>query len=192
LSKHGVLTLTALSSPTTDFFRKLPGYDTLRLLLAARTILVEGPSDELVVQKAYHQAYGKLPLEDGIDVIAVGALSFKRFLEIGSMLKLRISVVTDNDGDIAALREKYKDYLAGQHPSIELWFDTDETCITLEPQLLKANSRDLLNKVFGTKYASDEALLAFMKRNKTDCALKVFTTTQVLQMPEYIQLAIHA
>jgi putative ATP-dependent endonuclease of the OLD family len=190
LSSHGVLTLTALSSPTTHYFMKLPGYDTLRLLLSARTILVEGPSDELIVQKAYREAHGRLPLEDGVDVIAVGALAFKRFLEIGAKLKLRMCVVTDNDGDVAALREKYKDYLNAQHPTITICFDEDETCTTLEPQLLKANSRAILNRVFGTAHASDEDLLAYMKRNKTDCALKVLTTIEALGTPDYIRRAI--
>jgi hypothetical protein len=182
LSSHGVLTLKDLSSPTTNYFMKLPGYDTLRLLLSARTILVEGPSDELIVQKAYREVHGKLPLDDGVDVIAVGSLAFKRFLEIGAMLKQRMCVVTDNDGDVAALREKYKDYLGGQHPTITICFDEDETCNTLEPQLLKANPRVKLNEVFGTTHRTDEALLAYMKNNKTDCALKVLTTTEALTL----------
>jgi ABC-type cobalamin/Fe3+-siderophores transport system ATPase subunit len=192
LSSHGVLTLKDLSSPTTNYFMKLPGYDTLRLLLSARTILVEGPSDELIVQKAYREVHGKLPLDDGVDVIAVGSLAFKRFLEIGAMLKQRMCVVTDNDGDVAALREKYKDYLGGQHPTITICFDEDETCNTLEPQLLKANPRVKLNEVFGTTHRTDEALLAYMKNNKTDCALKVLTTTEALSFPEYIRRATQA
>jgi predicted ATP-dependent endonuclease of OLD family len=36
-----------------NILNKLPGYDTLRLILCNKAILVEGPSDELIVQKAY-------------------------------------------------------------------------------------------------------------------------------------------
>ena len=97
--------------PTFGTRPKLSGYDTLRLILADKAILVEGPSDELVVQKAYKQKHGKLPLENGVDVISVRGLSFKRFLEIGKLLELDIRVVTDNDGKLDALKEKYKDYL---------------------------------------------------------------------------------
>lgn len=129
-------------------------------------------------------------MQDGVDVIAVGSLAFKRFLEIGSMLKLQMCVVTDNDGDVAALREKYKNYLAGQHPTITIFFDEDETFKTLEPQLLKANSRDRLNAVFGTAHETDDALLAYMKINKTDCALRLFTTDKAVTIPEYIRRAI--
>lgn len=52
-----------------DFFHKLPGYDTLRLVLSQKSILVEGDADELVVQRAYMDANGgRLPIDDEIDV----------------------------------------------------------------------------------------------------------------------------
>lgn len=43
----------ACDSATFRFFKKLPGYSTLRFLLCRAAILVEGDSDELVVQRAY-------------------------------------------------------------------------------------------------------------------------------------------
>jgi putative ATP-dependent endonuclease of the OLD family len=58
-------TLKDLSPDTQKYFKALPGYDTLRVLLAERTFLVEGPSDELIVQKAYLKEHGKLPIENG-------------------------------------------------------------------------------------------------------------------------------
>ncbi len=61
--------LRDLPAETLDYFKKLSGYDTLRLVLAERAILVEGPSDDLIVQRAYRDAHGKLPIEDGVDVI---------------------------------------------------------------------------------------------------------------------------
>lgn len=45
--------MTVLTPDTYSYFKKLPGYDTLRLILAHRVILVEGPSDDLIVQHAY-------------------------------------------------------------------------------------------------------------------------------------------
>jgi predicted ATP-dependent endonuclease of OLD family len=67
------------------------------MILAKRTILVEGPSDELIVQKAFKAKHGTLPLEAGIEVISVYSLAFKRFLEIARALTLDTRVVTDND-----------------------------------------------------------------------------------------------
>ena len=48
LSKAGGMRLGTLDGDTQDYFRKLSGYDTLRLILAKSVILVEGPSDSAV------------------------------------------------------------------------------------------------------------------------------------------------
>lgn len=182
--------LTQLTPDTKNYFMKLPGYDTLRLILSKRSILVEGPSDELIVQRAYKDKHGKLPLADGVDVIAVGSLAFKRFLEIAVLLHLNVSVVTDNDGKVEGIREKYADYLNGDHLNIRVYYDTDSDYCTLEPQLLKSNSLDALNAIFGKTYEDASALLKYMDGNKTDCALKIFETTKSWSPPGYIANAI--
>ncbi len=179
-----------LPPDTKDYFMKLPGYDTLRLILSKRCILVEGPSDELIVQRAYKDKHGKLPLEDGVDVISVGALAFKRFLAIAEPLTLDVRVVTDNDGNVTALKNKYAHYLDGTIPKVQICFDPDEACPSLEPQLLKSNSLDTLNVILGTEHTDSVSLLQYMKSNKTDCALKLFETTQPWTTPAYITNAI--
>ena len=182
--------LTRLTPDTKKYFMKLPGYDTLRMILSKRSILVEGPSDELIVQRAYKDKHGKLPLEDGVDVIAVGSLAFKRFLEIAVLLRSDVRVVTDNDGDVAGLQAKYVEYLDGKQPQIKVCYDNDVGCKTLEPQLLKANHRDALNAIFGKTYKDDTALLKYMNGNKTDCALRMFETAETWATPGYIANAI--
>ncbi len=182
--------LTGLPPDTKDYFMKLPGYDTLRLILSQRSMLVEGPSDELIVQRAYKDKHGKLPLEDGVDVISVGSLAFKRFLDIATLLNLDVRVVTDNDRDVAALKAKYSTYLNATNSSIRIFYDDDESCHTLEPQLLKANSLDVLNSILGTTYGCAPALLKYMDQNKTDCALSMFKTKQKWASPEYIKHAV--
>ena len=99
------LPLNRLDDQTLDFFKKLPGYDTLRLVLARAAILVEGPSDELIVQLAYRQKHNKLPIEEGIDVISVGS-GFLRFLVLACAIGKPVLVLTDNDGDPESLRKK--------------------------------------------------------------------------------------
>lgn len=182
--------LMELASETKDYFMKLPGYDTLRLILSKRCILVEGPSDELIVQRAYRDKYGKLPLEDGIDVFSIGALAFNRFLEIAERLNLDVRVVTDNDGDVQALKTKYAPYLDGGGSKVRICYDTDETCQTLESQLLKSNSLDTLNAILGKKFTENYTLLKYMKNNKTDCALKFFEAKQTWNAPAYIANAL--
>ena len=76
-----------------DLLNQLPGYDTLRMILSKKSILVEGPSDELIIQKAYFDKYDKLPISDDIDVISLKGLSFLRFLEIAEVLNNKVTVV---------------------------------------------------------------------------------------------------
>ncbi|MCK4340403.1 MAG: AAA family ATPase [Phycisphaerae bacterium] len=185
------ISLSDLDSKTTKYFMKLPGYDTLRLILAKRSILVEGPSDELIVQRAYRDRRGVLPLERGVDVISVGT-AFKRFLEIAALLKLNVCAVMDNDGKVANLKERYTAYIDGTHETVELCYDEDGSCPTLEPQLLKVNSLELINTILDTRYGTDERLIAHMtdRKNKTECALRFFETNEVWTAPEYILRAI--
>jgi putative ATP-dependent endonuclease of the OLD family len=184
---HGV-PITELPSDTVDYFRKLPGYDTLRLVLAKCAILVEGPSDELVIQRAYRDTHsGRLPIEDGIDVISVRGLQAKRFLDIAVPLGKPVVVVNDNDGDIATIIAKYSDY--DLHDFVRICIgEGDER--TLEPQMLAANGLAVMNKVLGKDYTSKDDLLTHMKNNKTACALAVFDSLVPIAMPQYIRDAV--
>ncbi len=187
-SDRQAMTLKELDPDTQNYFLKLPGYDTLRLILSKRAILVEGPSDELIVQKAFLMLNKKRPIENGVDVISVGSLAFKRFLEIAKILKRGVDVVTDNDGDVAKLNEKYKDFVG--YPHIRICFDKDENAPTLENQLLKSNTLELINSILGKSFGTKEELLNYMRLNKTDSALKLFETRKPWKVPEYIQRAV--
>lgn len=203
LNNHKTLRLSSLNKNTKEFFEKIAGYDTLRLILCKKAILVEGDSDELIIQKAYMKNHdGRLPIEDGIDVISTG-VTFLRFLEIADILKKPTVIVTDNDGDIDAIDKKYKNYIGDQQkPHIKIcvdrYVDTEPqemdgekyNCNTLEPKLLKVNSLDVLNRVFGTKHKSEDKLRSYMKRNKTECAFKIYNSEEEVVYPDYILEAI--
>lgn len=64
-----------------------------QLLLANQIILVEGPADELIIQRAYRDNFGKLPIEDGVDVMSVGGVAFKRYCELARLINKRIVIV---------------------------------------------------------------------------------------------------
>lgn len=181
--------LTDLKDGTTqDYFMKLPGHDTLRLILAKRSILVEGPSDELVVQRAYQKKHGKMPLEDGVDVISVNSLAFKRFLEIAKLLDKMTDVVTDNDGNVAAVTAKYANYADVDFIAIQ--YDDDESARTLEPQLVKKNGLAVINAVLDQTFTDEAAATAYMIAHKTDTALKFFESTVDWTAPDYIARAV--
>lgn len=203
LNNHTITRITELSSA--EFFSKIAGYDTLRLILCKRAILVEGDSDELVVQKAYMDTHdGKLPIQDQVDVISVGT-SFLRFLELVDKLQIKVAVVTDNDGDISAVEEKYSDFLGEKAKSyIRICYDktvdggpltiggAPYNYNTLEPKMLKVNGNNvaLFNAIFGTEYSSLDDLRKYMKHHKTDCALAIFKSDTHIAFPDYIMEAI--
>lgn len=203
LENQKIARITELLSA--EFFKKVSGYDTLRLILCKKAILVEGDSDELVVQKAYQsQNNGRLPIEDQIDVISVGT-SFLRFLELADALKLSVAVVTDNDGDVAGLEKKYADYIKeNKKDKITICYDQVEDTgtlkigekpynyNTLEPKILKANGNNitLFNSILGTDYSTIEDLQKYMKHHKTETALAIFNTDEKVVFPAYIMEAI--
>ncbi|PPJ47325.1 ATP-dependent endonuclease [Rhizobium sp. KAs_5_22] len=188
-SRGDSMRLTDLKDTSTqDYFMKLPGHDTLRLILARRSILVEGPSDELVVQRAYVKKHGRMPLEEGVDVISVNSLAFKRFLEIAVILKKKVDVVTDNDGSVASVKAKYAKYLGSDIVSIH--YDEDEKATTLEPQLFNKNGLGTINAILGKEFANKEDALNYMRNNKAETALRFFETTVDWSPPDYIARAI--
>lgn len=191
--------LADLSPETLRFFRKLPGYDTLRLVLSKAAILVEGPSDELIVQLAYRQTHNsRLPIEDGIDVISVGS-GFLRFLEIAKSIRKRVLVLTDNDGDTAALDKKYADFSSVDYVHlgyVRKEFEPDDpndvdpdkklNWNTLEAEMLRANDLERLEDILGRKGDCNASLLKYMEGNKTDTALALFDAGEKVGIPEYI------
>lgn len=195
--------LNDLSVDTQEFFEKMSGYDTLRYLLCRKAILVEGASDELVIQKAYQVRHeGHLPIEDGVEVISVG-VAFLRFLELADLLKKFTVVVTDNDGDIESIYEKYMNYIGKRRKSyakicVDEVIDSGTLMIgksafnynTLEPKLLKANSLARLNDILGTDYTNEDDLRKYMKHHKTECALSIFKTDLDINFPDYIWEAV--
>ncbi|MDR6624844.1 AAA family ATPase [Caulobacter segnis] len=191
LHNGSTTSLNRLPPETEKYFKKLSGYDTLRIILAERSILVEGPSDELIVQRAYRAKHGHPPADDGVDIINVRGLSFPRFLDIAKELGKSVCVVTDNDGDYQGkIVERYRPY--DDCKTIAIHADADEDARTLELQIVKCNKLEILNKILGTAHADKTALGEFMVKNenKTESALKIFESDEEIVYPKYIQDAL--
>jgi putative ATP-dependent endonuclease of OLD family len=131
-------------------------------------------------------------------------LSFNRYIEIGEKLDKRIAVVTDNDGRSEILKLRYEKYFDKPNLLIQVFFDTDDDYNTLEPQLVKSNGLEKVNKIIDQKfkitsgknvagdykYKTQQELLSHMAENKTECALRFFDTAENFVVPEYIKKAI--
>ncbi len=143
--------LHLLDKEVVKTLKRLPGYDTLRVALSKTVVLVEGPSDELVLKKIYRDNNkGRLPEHDGIDIIVVRGVGFKTFIEIGKEIGTAVNVLRDNDGDYANnVVEAQKEYAA--YPNIKLISSANNKEFSLEPAMISANA------------TSEKDLMAFAK-----------------------------
>ena len=182
----------ALKKDTYDYFLKLPGYNTLRILLANEAILVEGPADELIIQRAYMDNYGNQPIEFGIDVIAVDSLAFQRYCELASLICKHLTIVTDNDGNANEVINRYKKY----GDLVTLCIEQDDSRRTLEPSVLAANIdsfeefRAIIYQGKDIRTRDAKSILNFMLGNKTEWSMRVFTNEKNIVYPQYILKAI--
>lgn len=187
--------LSDLKKTTYEYFLKLPGYNTLRVLLANQAILVEGPADELIVQRAYMDYHeDKQPIEDGIDIISAGGVAFQRYCELASLINKHVTVVTDNDSDVEAVRTRYAKY--GR--LVTLCVEEDNSLHSLEPSVLAVNMssfEDFKNIVYcgkdiKTRRHKDIEMFMSNDQNKTEWSMRVFLSEKRIKYPKYILEAI--
>ncbi len=178
-----------LSDDTSDYFKKLSGFDTLRLVLAKKAVLVEGPSDEIVFNRFFLDKYKAEPLDYGVDVISIGGVSFRRGFELASVLNRPLVALRDNDGKTPEhWQDKIKEFTKPDER--ELFVGQPALGKTLEDQIVSANSEDTLRTVLGLDNNTD--LLDWMSAHKTATALKIATSTVNLNPPKYIEDALNA
>jgi len=142
LVQSGYKRLHKLAPSVVKTLKRLPGYDTLRVALSRNVILVEGPSDELVLKKIYHRKYNRLPEQDGIDIIVVRGVGFDTFISVGMEIGTRINVLRDNDGDYDENVVKVRDAYAA-YPNIKFISSAKNEEFSLEPAMIFANAENL-------------------------------------------------
>lgn len=199
LVNSGVVTpLIELNDETKRYFKKLPEYNTLRLVLAEKVILVEGPTDDLIIQRAFFDENGVLPSAKGIDIIVVDSLAFKRYCDIAILMKKKVRVVTDNDGSIQEnIMDKYSDYRDNEY--IEFVYELNENLKTIEPSVLAENTiNGVVTNEFKQAISKSDLMMKkpeceisqFMSNNKVEWAMRVFEAKININYPEYIKNAI--
>lgn len=179
--------LSTLDPETVNYFKKLPGYDTLRIVLANKIVLVEGPSDEIVFERVFQDLYGKRPMECGIDVLSMRGLSLARGLELCAALDKPITALRDNDGiDPAELRSPVDKWL--KKGVRELFIGEVAYGETLEPQLIHHSGESLLRDILGIADHAD--LLKWITREKTEAALRISASSKKIVPPAYMLEAV--
>ena len=188
VSDGKVASFNGISIETVAYFKKLPGYDTLRMVLADRFVLVEGPSDEILFESFYKRVRGKRPIEDGVDVISMRGLALRRSLELAKTLGKPCAALRDNDGkEVADLTAELGDLI--EAGSREVFIGEKSFGATLEPQLLSVNGDDaVMRRALGVQARAN--LLTWMTNNKTEAALRLAETGETIVPPKYFTDAI--
>lgn len=214
LISNNYLRLAKIDPKTAKTLQRLPGYDTLRIVLSKKVILVEGPSDELILKKKYLEDNGKLPEEDGIDIIVVRGIGFKHYLQIAKHIGTQVNVVKDNDGSYKTNIEDYSKSF--ELPNISFFSEMDDKLKSLEPSLIEVNadteksletyakialSTQAYNKMMQLKDLDKkkEFFIAVYigekgdKNNgskKVDSAIRIFDSEDTIKYPDYLVRAL--
>ncbi|MFV1872743.1 MAG: ATP-dependent nuclease [Oleiphilus sp.] len=181
------VSLADLPDDTANYFVKAPNNKILEFVLSEKVLLVEGDAEFMLIEGMYTQQFGERLEDQNVHVISVGGTSFKRYLDLASLLGIRTAVVRDNDGDYQAkCIENYADY-TGENVSI--FYDQDnENRTTLEKCLYQDNEA-LCEELFSPGRRTLTAL-EYMLENKADAALKILEEGMSrLAAPEYISQA---
>jgi len=186
------------STELTKFFTKVSNYPTLRLILCKSAILVEGPTDEMIVTYYYKKTYNRHPFDDGIELISVEGVKFKQYAELGKAFNKKIAIITDNDG--MTYNEVLQKRGLNQLPeSIHVYTERNTTLNTLEPSFVEVNEeqiQDLASVILPIRLKepiSKEKINKFMKNNKTEWAFRLLENIEKynFNVPEYIKNAIN-
>lgn len=187
----------AKNSEEASFFTKVSNYPTLRLILCKSAILVEGPTDEMIVTYYYKKKYSCHPFDDGIELLSVEGVGFKAYANLAKNFGKKLAILTDNDHmDKTELLKKRG--LVNLTNQIEVFSDDDiKVNSTIEPSFISANKNNIQSlsdnvRLCKVKNDTFEQLNKFMTNNKTDWAYRILSKADNnnFEIPQYIKNAI--
>lgn len=174
--------LNDLHDETAKYFMKAPPASVVEFALAKKAILVEGPSEYMLMETFYETCTNSSPESDDVHVIDVRGLSFKRYLDIAKLTGCKVAVMTDNDTDYQkCCVDKYSDYTSD--PNIEVFYETDNAKRTFE-FILYGDNQALCDTLFAS------SALEYMLSNKTEAAYMLMSQEKQIAVPDYIKRGI--
>lgn len=179
--------LKDLDPTTAKFFEKAPNHNILELVLSEKVILVEGDAEYILMERLYQTVTGRLPTQDGVHIVSVGGTSFKRYIEVSNILKIRTAVIRDNDTDYD--KNCLKNYEGYVSDNVRIYAELDNARYTFEVCMYEDN-KAVCNELFsgGNIQSTPQE---YMLNHKTNSALKLLLHDQTtLVVPKYIQEAI--
>ncbi|AYW98168.1 ATP-dependent nuclease [Yersinia pseudotuberculosis] len=139
------INLSNASQGLVDYLRKRPNFDILKLLFANRVILVEGTTEEMLIN-TFLSKESKL---QNVDIIAIGQRGYTKFLDIWLMLNKhntykKIGIIRDYDN--SDITKSTHDIYDAENENITVRTTKN---YTLEIDLVETgNNLNLLNGLF--------------------------------------------
>lgn len=178
------------------FFTKSDNSNILKMILSEKIILVEGPTENLLIPKFYKEMRGKSIEDDKVSIISCNGISYKNYLKIAKKTNKKVAVITDNDKKQRNIdmMENFNEKEKLQH----IFMDSDVTNWTWEACFYN------LNKEFFEKFIKVQKnrkylfhgdpydkVLGKMLNNKVETAYDMLISSDVdVEIPQYIKDAI--
>jgi predicted ATP-dependent endonuclease of OLD family len=179
--------LKDLNEETAKFFMKAPDNNILELILSPKVILVEGDAEFILLENFFNNLTGQNINQSSIHVLSVDGTSFKRYLDLARLLRIKTALVRDNDGDSTTnCVERYKDY---DSDLIKVFYDSSDDVETFEVAMYNQNT-EICDELFGENRRT-LSVLDYMLKNKTDAAFELLEKRgNEILAPDYIRSAI--
>ncbi|EIZ1343085.1 AAA family ATPase [Vibrio parahaemolyticus] len=194
LSGNNAIHLIDSKKHLTNYLRKRPNFDILKLLLSNKTVLVEGTTEEMLINAILYRNNENV---SSLEVISIEQTGFTTFMDVWLQVnkgntKKKLSIIRDYD-DNDSTKDKHQKY------------DTDNdnirvrttTKYTLEDDLAEADGNlGRLNTLFKKKYKTSADMAKFLKKSKAERMLRIADSIldeenkDPISLPKHIQEAL--
>ncbi|WP_394221495.1 ATP-dependent endonuclease [Alteromonas gracilis] len=194
LSGNNAIHLIDSKKHLTNYLRKRPNFDILKLLLSNKTILVEGTTEEMLINAILYRNNENV---SSLEVISIEQTGFTTFIDIWLQVnkgnaKKKLSIIRDYD-DNNSTKNKHQKY------------DTDNDNIrvrttskyTLEDDLAEADGNlGRLNILFNKECKTSGDMAEYLKKSKAERMLRIADSildeenNDPISLPKHIQEAL--
>lgn len=187
-SSFNPISLKDIDESTAKFFIKAPDNNILEFVLSDKVILVEGDAEFILMESFFQKIESKSLEQMNIHIISVDGTSFKRYLEIAKLLKIKTAVIRDNDSDYQSnCIDRYADY--NGFSFIKVFSESDSNIPTFEVSVYNSN-QNICDELFGPRRIK-LSTLEYMLKNKAEAAFQLLEKkADKLNVPDYIKDAI--
>ncbi len=183
-----------IDEETATYFSRLDNVDILQVLMAPKLVLVEGPTEYVLMDPMINQVLKNSADQLGIHVISMGGDRYKRYVDLAVYLDHKMLIITDNDGKTGRIEDADQK----NDENVKVVMPKDPKHFTFESVLYNENQSfidedDNFQSSKNDYWKSHKGLakkLVYMLDHKIDAALMYFgkfTDEPGLNVPDYIK-----